>query len=101
MEEKVAAVKIEAVAVAQEEQKASLLLISQFLRLAAVRRGDEEVDHTLDENRALEGVLARLYAGDDSAVVTMLNLIQGSEQTVFSVEGEILTTTCRCRPIRR
>ena len=98
--EKLAAIKADTLVAAEEEQKSNLLLISQFLRLAAVRRGDEDADHALDENRALEGVLSKLYGGDDAAVVTMVNLIQGSEQTARSVEGETLTTTCKYHTVQ-
>ncbi|RFU33588.1 hypothetical protein B7463_g2749, partial [Scytalidium lignicola] len=93
LEEAVAAAKAEAAANAAKIQQRDLLLVSQFLRLAAVRRGDEEADANLDENKALEGLLARVYTGDDSAVASMLKLIQGSDEQTASVTGEILTTT--------
>ncbi|KAH8820430.1 hypothetical protein F5884DRAFT_764064 [Xylogone sp. PMI_703] len=93
LEEAVAAAKAEAVATAAQNQRKDLLLVSQFLRLAAIRRGDEEADANLDENKALEGLLARVYTGDDSAVTTMLKLIQGSDEQTASVTGEMLTTT--------
>jgi hypothetical protein len=95
LEEAVAAAKAEAVAEAKQEQRAALLLISQFLRLAAVRRGDEEADATLDENMALEGLLSKVYGGDTSAVETMVNIIEGSSDPTVSVNSETLTTTCK------
>lgn len=93
LEEKVAAAKAEAVAGFEQEQLDALLLLSQFLRLAAIRRGDEEADVELDENKALEGVLSQVYTGDFKAVQAMVNLIQGSEQTTMSISNEPLKTT--------
>ncbi|WYZ37168.1 hypothetical protein EsH8_II_000674 [Colletotrichum jinshuiense] len=69
-----------------------LLILSQFLRLAAARRS-EDADQGLEENRALEGVLLAIYTGDDSAVATMLKLIDGTEEQTYSVNGEPLQTT--------
>jgi hypothetical protein len=77
-----------------KEQQSNLLLLSQFLRLAAARRA-EEADSTLDENQALEGVLLSVYSGDESAVATMLKLINGSNENTFAVTGEKLQTTCK------
>lgn len=95
LETSLAAAKASAEAEAVKEQHASLLLISQFLRLAAIRRGDEEADATLDENKALEGVLAKVYTGDEEAVQTMLKIIQGSEEKTVSVNSEGLSTSCK------
>lgn len=95
LEEKVAAAKKEAYASAEQEQRNALLLLSQFLRLAAIRRGDEEADASLDENKALEGVLSSVYTGDLKAVETMVNLIQGAEITTVSISADPLKTTCR------
>lgn len=72
----------------------TLLVLSQFLRLAAARRS-EEADPTLDENMALEGVLLNVYSGDENAVSTMLKLIEGSAEVAHSVAGEELRTTCK------
>ena len=71
----------------------SLLILSQFLRLAAARRA-EEADAQLDENIALEGVLLNVYSGDENAVATMVKLVQGSEEQTRSTAGELLQTTC-------
>lgn len=70
-----------------------MLLVSQFLRLAAYRR-EEEVDSESDESQAIEGALLLLYAGDDSAVDAILKLVEGSEERIMSVPGEQLQTTC-------
>jgi hypothetical protein len=95
LHEKVAAAKAEAVASAEKDQQAALLLLSQFLRLAAIRRGDEEADANLDENKALEGVLAKVYTGNQEAVDTMVKLIQGSKDATVSINNEPLATTCK------
>ncbi|KAI1800710.1 hypothetical protein F4811DRAFT_498126 [Daldinia bambusicola] len=87
--------KEQAAAEAQKVQKVqhdSLLILSQFLRLAAARR-TEEADAGLDENMALEGVLLNVYSGDENAVSTMIKLIEGSEEKTTSVSGEELQTT--------
>ncbi|KAF4628179.1 hypothetical protein G7Y89_g9971 [Cudoniella acicularis] len=92
LEEAVAAAKAEAVVTAQKEQESNLLLLSQFLRLAAIRRGEDE-DPELEENKALEGLLAKVYSGDAAAVASMFGLIKGSSEAVTSVNGDILTVT--------
>ncbi|OLN86741.1 hypothetical protein CCHL11_03765 [Colletotrichum chlorophyti] len=69
-----------------------LLVLSQFLRLAAARRS-EDADPNVEENRALEGVLLAIYTGDESAVATMLKLIDGTDDQTYSVNGDLLQTT--------
>lgn len=94
----VEAAKAEAETTALKEQKDNLLLLSQFLKLAAIRRGEDEAAE-LEESKALEGLLAQVYTGDASAVSAMLNLIHGSKDVVTSVHGEALTVTCKhCSP---
>jgi hypothetical protein len=97
LEEAVAGAKAEAEANALKEQKHNLLLLSQFLKLAAIRRGEDEAAE-LEESKALEGLLAQVYAGDATAVASMLNLIQGSSETITSVSGEALSVTCKAFP---
>jgi len=70
----------------------NLLLLSQFLRLAAYRR-EEAADPESDESQAIEGVLMAIYTGDESAVSSMLKLVQGSSDQILSVPGEQLETT--------
>lgn len=77
----------------QQSMKDNLLALSQFLRLAAYRR-EEANDPESDESQAIEGVLLAIYAGDDSAVSSMLKLVQGTDDKVLSVPGEELQTTC-------
>lgn len=88
----IATTKAEAQETAAKELEESLLLLSKFLKLAAIRRAEEEVAE-LNESKALEGLLAQVYSGDSAAVAAMLNLINGSEKTLKSVSGEDLNTT--------
>ncbi|KAI1489574.1 hypothetical protein F5X96DRAFT_640317 [Biscogniauxia mediterranea] len=88
----IAEIQEKAVADAKKTQHDNLLVLSQFLRLAAARRS-EEADGTLDENMALEGVLLNVYSGDEHAVATMLKLIEGSDEKTTSVTGDELQTT--------
>ncbi|KAI1659357.1 hypothetical protein F4813DRAFT_354746 [Daldinia decipiens] len=85
-------IKEQAAADSEKTQHDSLLVLSQFLRLAAARR-TEEADAGLDENMALEGVLLNVYSGDENAVSTMIKLIEGSEEKTTSVSGDELQTT--------
>ncbi|KAM0428648.1 hypothetical protein ACHAPT_007012 [Fusarium lateritium] len=88
--------KADAVAEAKEEASKSLndnlLVLSQFLRLAAYRR-EEAQDPESDESQAIEGVLLAIYSGDQNAVQSMLKLVNGTEDQIFSVPGEQLQTT--------
>ncbi|CZS88902.1 hypothetical protein WAI453_010528 [Rhynchosporium graminicola] len=92
LEEAVNSAKSQAAEAAVKQQQDDLLLISQFLKLAAIRRSEVGVSE-LEESKALEGLLAQVYAGDASAVAAMLNLIQGSSETISSIAGEQLTVT--------
>ncbi len=109
-QEKALALKFEkekAEAVAQVAEKAkedaitslrsNLLILSQFLRLAAARRA-EDTDSGSDESMALEGVLLHIYSGDENAVANMMKLVQGADEQTRSTSGETLETTCRCLP---
>ncbi|RKF60680.1 hypothetical protein OnM2_048011 [Erysiphe neolycopersici] len=92
LEENIAKAKTEAQETAKKGLEESLLLLSQFLKLAAIRRAEEEAAE-LEESKALEGLLAQVYSGDASAVAAMLNLINGSDKTLKSVIGEDLNVT--------
>ncbi|CAK7202248.1 hypothetical protein SEUCBS139899_004970 [Sporothrix eucalyptigena] len=81
-----------ATAAAEKNLHDSLLTLSQFLRLAAARRADDQ-NQQLDENLALEGVLLQVYSGDENGVSTMLKLVQGAEETTKGVANEPLQTT--------
>ncbi len=78
----------------KKAQSDDLLVLSQFLRLAAARRA-EEANAELDENLALEGVLLNIYSGDENGVATMVKLVQGSDEQTRSVSGDVLQTTCK------
>lgn len=99
LEEALKAAKAEAHAAFEKEQKDNLLLLSQFLKLAAIRRGEDEAAD-LEESKALEGLLAEVYRGDGKAVAAMLNLIEGSSETVKSVGEEPLNVTCKLAVLR-
>lgn len=77
---------------AKETLHSNLLILSQFLRLAAARRA-EEIDSQADENMALEGVLLHIYSGDEHAVSTMLKLVEGAEEPTHDTAGQVLETT--------
>ena len=92
--------KVKADAVAEAKQnfdktfEGNLLLLSQFLRLAAYRREDAQ-DPEADESQAIEGVLLAIYSGDSSAVAAMVKLMEGAHEQVISVPGERLQSTCK------
>ncbi len=86
-----------AAVIADKKLRQSLLVVSQFLRLAAARRA-EDVDASADENLALEGVLLSVYTGDENAVAAMLKLVNGVEEPTQSTAGEDLQTTCEYLP---
>ncbi|KAL3295338.1 hypothetical protein RB213_003527 [Colletotrichum asianum] len=90
--EAVAEVKAKLEGDSSQSIHSKLLILSQFLRLAAARRS-EEADATIDENAALEGTLLAIYAGDDNAVAAMLKLIDGTDDKTYGVAGEELNTT--------
>lgn len=89
----VAEVKKQAEADAKKSLHDGLLVLSQFLRLAAHRRA-EAPESTEDEDQALEGILLGVYGGDEAAVNVMLRLCEGTEDKTVSVGGETLETTC-------
>lgn len=72
-----------------------LLLFSQFLRAAAAKRVIEEEADT-EESKAFEGALLLVYGGDDKAVEAAENIVEGTEETVPSTEGQPLNIKCEC-----
>lgn len=98
--EAVAEVKSKAEAEATKALEDGFLVLSQFLRLAAHRRG-EAADSTEDQDLALEGILLSVYGGDQSAVATMIRLYQGTDDTAISVAGELLQTTCKKATLKK
>lgn len=95
LEEALASVKKESGEEAHKKEQLSLLLISQFLRLAAVRRSEDQ-DSEQEESKALEGLLAAVYTGNAQAVSAMTNLVQGSDEVIRGVDGEETSVTCMC-----
>ncbi|KAI3398527.1 hypothetical protein diail_9051 [Diaporthe ilicicola] len=88
----VAEVKNKSEADSKKSLHDGLLVLSQFLRLAAHRRA-EAPDSTEDEDQALEGILLGVYGGDESAVSVMLKLCEGTDDKTVGVGGEALETT--------
>ncbi|GAB7352983.1 hypothetical protein MBLNU459_g3549t1 [Dothideomycetes sp. NU459] len=82
--------KKEAEAEGAKALREKLLVFSQFLRAAAAKRAIEDEADT-EESRAFEGALLLVYGGDDTAVKTAENLIDGSDEVVLSVEGQPTT----------
>lgn len=89
----VAEVKKQAEADAKKSLHDGLLVLSQFLRLAAHRRA-EAPESAEDEDQALEGILLGVYGGDEAAVNVMLRLCEGTEDKTIGVGGETLETSC-------
>ena len=77
---------------ASKDWKEKLLSLSRFLRTAAAKRQDG--DETAEENRAFEGALLLVYGGDSKAVLAMENIINGNEDQIPTVEGELSGFTC-------
>lgn len=73
--------------------KQKLLTFSQFLRAAAAKRIVEEEADT-EESKAFEGALLLVYGGDDRAVQAAENIVNGSDESVPSVEGQALSVKC-------
>lgn len=79
----------------QVELRKKLLTFSQFLRAAAAKRFVEDEAGT-EESRGFEGVLLLVYGGDEKAVDAAEKLIEGSDDTVPSTEGQQLSIKCEC-----
>ncbi|CAK1360995.1 unnamed protein product [Cercospora beticola] len=76
----------------QNDLRKNLLVFSRFLRAAAAKRA-AEVEEDTEENRAFEGALLLVYGGDDSAVDAAVNIIEGAEEQVPSIDGTLTETT--------
>lgn len=98
LEEAVAAAKAEASAGSTKALTDGLLTLTQFLKLAAIRRTEDEASMEFEENKAIEGILAKLYNGDETGVDFMMKLITGVEEPTVSVLDETLSTTCKVFP---
>ncbi|EME48294.1 hypothetical protein DOTSEDRAFT_78332 [Dothistroma septosporum NZE10] len=84
--------RVEALSSSASELRKKLLTFSQFLRAAAAKRTIEEEADT-DESRAFEGALLLVYGGDQKAVETAVNIIEGASERVPSIEGIELPVT--------
>ena len=68
-----------------------LRVISHFLHAAASKRQSEDIDS--DEARAFEGTLLLVYQGNEASLDTLKHLIDGSDEKVPDVGGELLGFT--------
>lgn len=68
-----------------------LRVITHFLHTAASKRQSEDADS--DEGRAFEGALLLVYQGNETSLMTLKNLIYGTEDKVLDVQGEALDFT--------
>jgi hypothetical protein len=84
--------KAEAAELAEADLNQKFLTLSMFLRFVADRRA-EEADPAMDQNAALETVLAICFGGDEDAVVAMKKLVDGVQEHVVSSSGEKLAST--------
>lgn len=89
--------RLETTTAGASELRKKLLVFSQFLRAAAAKRTVEEEAGT-DESMAFEGALLLVYGGDQKAVDTAINLIEGSDEQVPNIEGVSLSVKCKCNP---
>lgn len=78
----------------QADVREKILVFSQFLRAAAAKRVIEEEADT-EESRAFEGALLLVYGGDQKAVDAAVNLIEGTDETVLSIDGTPLSVKCK------
>lgn len=74
-----------------------LLKVSQFLCAAANLRRDRESGGTEEsaKDRAFEAVLFQVYAGNESAVTSIMKLVDGAQEKVQDIEGGLLEWTCK------
>jgi TolA-binding protein len=86
--------RLESVSASTAELRKKLLTFSQFLRAAAAKRTVEE-DADSEESRAFEGALLLVYGGDNKAVDIALNIIEGSNEKVISIDGDQLNFDCK------
>lgn len=80
---------------AEQSFNERLLTFSRFLRAAAAMR--RSGDETSSDSRAFEGALFQVYGGTDEAVDAMIKLIDGADEKVPSVEGDLLEVACKTR----
>lgn len=97
-QEELEAVRANAIADATETTakvlRQQLLTVSKFLCAAANSRRDGDAEAL--ESRAFEGVLYQVYGGNQDAVSSMIKLIDGADEKIQGVEGDLLDLTCMC-----
>ncbi|CAG8194835.1 unnamed protein product [Penicillium salamii] len=93
-EEELEAVRANAIADATEASKKALRTqlhtMTKFLCGAATMRRDEVVN---TESQAFEGVLYQVYGGSQESVSNMLKIIDGVDEKITAVEGNVLDFT--------
>lgn len=89
---------VDAQLIAAKKWEDDLLVLSQFLYAAAAKR--QQSDET-EENRAFESLLTMVYQGNMSAVAAIQKLVTGAEDSVMSLEGDLMDCTCELRPVLR
>ncbi|CAG8175038.1 unnamed protein product [Penicillium salamii] len=93
-EEELEAVRANAIADATEASKKALRTqlhtMTKFLCGAATMRRDEVVN---TESQAFEGVLYQVYGGSLESVNNMLKIIDGVDEKITAVEGNVLDFT--------
>ncbi|KAJ5216808.1 hypothetical protein N7468_009816 [Penicillium chermesinum] len=98
-QEELEAVRANAIADATETSsrvlREQLLSVSKFLYAAANLRRDRESAGGAEslEGLAFEAVLFQVYAGNESAVSSMVKLIEGAPEKVQDIEGGVLEWT--------
>jgi len=96
-QEELEAVRANAIADATESTakllRQQLLTVSRFLCAAANSRRDGDAESL--ESRAFEGVLYQVYGGNQDAVSSMIKLIDGVDEKVPGVEGDLLELSCK------
>ena len=81
----------EAARLASKKRDEDLLVLSQFLHAAAAKR--QLPDISPEEANAFEGALLAVYQGNRTSLVTLKNLIIGSNEKTTGTQGEILEYT--------
>lgn len=74
-----------------QQLETSLKVIAHFLHAAASKRQSEDADS--EEGRAFEGALLLVYQGNEASLTTLKNLINGSDEKVPDVQGDLLDYT--------
>lgn len=90
---------VRAKAIADASETTSRVLREQFFTLTKFLCAAANTRHAGDteslESRAFEGVLFQVYGGNQSAVDSMVKLVDGADEKVVTVEGETLELSCK------